>query len=62
MEYQGSEEGGSPPVANVVVVGGQSIDARLEDGRVTFNLRSLLPFVRGDCNDDGIRPCRTPCD
>jgi len=45
---------GSPPVANVVVVGGGSIGAGLVDGSVTLNGTTTLPFVAADCNGDGI--------
>lgn len=45
---------GSPPVANVVVVGGASLAAGFVDGSVTFNGTEAQPFVAGDCNGDGI--------
>jgi hypothetical protein len=45
---------GSPPVANVVVVGGGSIAANLVDGSVSLFGTTTLPFVAGDCNGDGI--------
>lgn len=43
---------GSPPVANVVVVGGQSIAATFADGQVDLAPVSDLAFIRGDCNAD----------
>jgi hypothetical protein len=45
---------GSPPVANVVVVGGGSIGAVLQDGVVGLNGTTTQPFVAADCNGDGI--------
>jgi hypothetical protein len=45
---------GAPPVANVVVVGGGSFAATLEDGLIGFNGTTTLPFVAADCNGDGI--------
>lgn len=44
---------GSPPVANVTVVSGTSLDVVFCDGSVTLNPVYDLPFLRGDCNDDG---------
>jgi len=43
---------GSPPVANVVVVGGQSVEASLLDGVVELIPVVDLSFIRGDCNAD----------
>ena len=46
---------GSPPVANVVVVGGGSIEAELLDGSVTLSPQYAppdVPFIRGNCNGD----------
>ena len=46
---------GSPPVANVVVVGGGSIEADLLDGGVTLFPQYAppdVPFIRGNCNGD----------
>ena len=43
---------GSPPVANVVVVGGASVDASLDDGSITLNAVVTIDFVRGDANGD----------
>jgi len=45
---------GTPPVSNVVVVGGASISASFADGSVTLNGTTTLPFVGGDCNGDAI--------
>lgn len=47
---------GMPPVANVVVVDGASIDpAGLFSGNVDITVQCIIdvPFIRGDCNDDG---------
>ncbi|MFN0059430.1 MAG: hypothetical protein ACKVX7_13320 [Planctomycetota bacterium] len=44
---------GMPPVANVVVVGGQSIPAGFGNGSVTFVPQTVVDFVRSDCNGDG---------
>lgn len=44
---------GSPPVANVVVVGGASLEVALNDGLVTFQPVIDVEHVRGDCNNDG---------
>ena len=46
---------GSPPVVNIVVVGGGSVDPSLTDGSVTLSPSYAppdLPFVRGNCNGD----------
>lgn len=43
---------GSPPVSNVVVVGGQSIDASFANGLVDLVPVSDLAFIRSDCNND----------
>ncbi len=45
---------GSPAVANVVVVGGASIDALLSDGSITLNPVVTIDWTRGDANSDGI--------
>lgn len=45
---------GTPAVANVVVVSGASIPAAFVDGAISFNEVTTTPFLRGDCNDDGI--------
>ena len=45
---------GSPAVANVVVVGGGSLDALLSDGSITFNPVVTIDWTRGDANSDGI--------
>jgi len=47
-----SNEIGSPPVANVVVVAGQSLDASFEHGTVQLLPVIDLAFIRGDCNGD----------
>ena len=50
-----SNELGSPPVVNIVVVGGNSLDPSLTDGSVTLNPTYAppdTPFVRGNCNGD----------
>ena len=50
-----SNDLGSPPVANIVVVGGSSLDPSLTDGTVTLNPAYAppdTPFVRGNCNGD----------
>ena len=44
---------GSPPVSNVMVVGGSSLAAQLNDGTLTFEAVSVTPFVRSDANADG---------
>jgi hypothetical protein len=44
---------GSPAVANVVVVGGGSIDALLSDGSITFAPVVTIDWTRGDANNDG---------
>jgi hypothetical protein len=43
---------GTPPVANVVVVSGLSLDASFVDGTVTLLPVTDTPFLRGDCNSD----------
>ena len=43
---------GSPPVSNVVVVGGQSLDADFGDGSATLFPITDTPFLRADCNSD----------
>ncbi|MEC9476953.1 MAG: dockerin type I domain-containing protein [Planctomycetota bacterium] len=46
---------GSPPVVNVVVVGGASLEPALEDGSVTLFPQYAppdVPFIRGNCNGD----------
>ena len=43
---------GSPPVDNVVVVNGSSIDPNLIDGTMTLQPVFDIPFVRGNCNGD----------
>ncbi len=48
---------GSPPVSNVVVVGGASFAAGQEpgdEGVITVSEITVTLFIRGDCNDDGI--------
>ena len=46
---------GTPPVANVVVVAGQSVVPDFENGSVTFQAGPTgVDIVRGDCNQDGI--------
>ena len=45
---------GSPPVANVVVVGGASIAAGFADGAITYQEVVAFPYIRADCNDDSI--------
>ena len=52
-----SNQLGSPPVVNVVVVGGASIEPGLVDGSVTLFPQYAppdTPFVRGNCNGDGV--------
>jgi hypothetical protein len=52
-----SNELGSPPVVNVVVVGGQSLEPELVDGSVTLFPQYAppdTPFFRGNCNGDGV--------
>jgi len=43
---------GSPAVANVVVVGGGSLDANLSDGSITLNPVVTIDWTRGDVNSD----------
>lgn len=43
---------GSPPVDNVVVVNGTSVEPNLVDGTVTLQPVFDIPFVRGNCNGD----------
>jgi len=48
---------GSPPVVNVVVVGGNSLEPSLTDGSVTLSPTYAppdTPFVRGNCNGDDL--------
>jgi len=45
---------GAPPVVNVVVVNGASINASFDDGTITLNPVTTVPFRRGDSNFDGI--------
>jgi hypothetical protein len=45
---------GTPPVANVVVVGGASLDANFSNGSITFNAVSTVDFRRADSNQDGM--------
>jgi hypothetical protein len=45
---------GTPPVSNVVVVGGGSIAANFSNGSLTFFGTTTLPFHGGDCNGDSI--------
>ena len=42
----------TPPVDNVVVVAGLSLDATFVDGGVTLVPVTDTPFLRGDCNTD----------
>ena len=43
---------GSPPVANVVVVDGGSLQALFDDGSITLNAVVTVDFIRGDVNGD----------
>ncbi len=43
---------GSPPVSNVMVVGGASLDANFEDGAIALNPVITVDFIRGDANSD----------
>ena len=52
-EISFSNELGAPPVVNVVVVGGNSIDVGFESGTITFVPVTDTPFLRGNCNNDG---------
>ncbi|MEM7260467.1 MAG: dockerin type I repeat-containing protein [Planctomycetota bacterium] len=45
---------GSPPVANVVVVGGASLPVNCEAGTITVDCPDFAIFLRGDCNTDGL--------
>lgn len=50
-----SNDLGSPPVVNIVVVGGNSLDPSLTDGSVTLSPSYAppdVPFFRGNCNGD----------
>ncbi|MBA4683887.1 MAG: hypothetical protein H2076_02655 [Planctomycetes bacterium] len=47
-----SDDLGSPPVANVMVVGGASLNAAFEDGAIALNPVVTLDFIRGDANAD----------
>ncbi|HIA27291.1 MAG TPA: hypothetical protein EYN79_04100 [Planctomycetes bacterium] len=49
-----SDDEGSPPVANVVVVGGSSFGTIWVDGNVDLNAVVEIAFSRGDANGDGI--------
>ena len=43
---------GSPPVDNVVVVNGASVEPNLVDGTISLQPVFDIPFVRGNCNGD----------
>ena len=43
---------GSPPVANVVVVDGGSLQALFDDGSITLNAVVTVDFIRGDVKGD----------
>ena len=43
---------GSPPVANVVVVDGASLNANFSDGSIALNPVVTVDFIRGDANSD----------
>ena len=43
---------GSPPVDNVVVVNGTSVEPNLVDGTISLQPVFDIPFVRGNCNGD----------
>ncbi|MGB1662240.1 MAG: hypothetical protein ACPHJW_08905 [Planctomycetota bacterium] len=45
---------GSPPVSNVVVVGGGSLPADGVEGSLQFTGTTTNPFINGDCNGDTI--------
>ena len=45
---------GSPPVSNVVVVGGGSFPAAGVEGSLAFTGTTTNPFLSGDCNADSI--------
>ena len=45
---------GSPPVSNVVVVGGGSLPANGVDGALEFTGTTTNPYISGDCNGDTI--------
>ena len=45
---------GSPPVSNVVVVGGGSLPANGVDGALEFTGTTVNPYISGDCNGDTI--------
>ena len=45
-----SEDLGSPPVANIVVVDGASLTPEMVDGTITFQPVFDQPFLRGNCN------------
>ena len=47
-----SNDLGSPPVSNVMVVGGASLDAAFEDGAIALNPVVTVDFIRGDANAD----------
>ena len=52
-----SNELGSPPVVNVVVVAGSSLEPALQDGSLTLFPQYAppdTPFIRGNCNGDAI--------
>ena len=44
---------GSPAVANVVVVGGGSLNANFADGSIELNPVVTIDWLRGDANSDG---------
>jgi hypothetical protein len=43
---------GAPPVDNVVVVAGTSVGPNLENGSITLQPQTDVPFIRGNCNGD----------
>lgn len=47
-----SDDLGNPPVVNVVVVGGNSVEVGTEGGNITFVPVTDTPFLRGNCNGD----------
>jgi hypothetical protein len=49
-----SDNLGTPPVANVVVVGGGSLAANFANGAINLNPVTTNDFLRGDANDDSI--------
>lgn len=44
---------GTPPVSNVVVVGGGSLPANGSDGSLEFTGTTVNPYISGDCNGSG---------